>query len=111
MFSFDSFNFSKEFLDIFNRGLNPAEVTFVEDILRSRWIHDTSKQTYIDLVNEIGDFMIDNPNAEVPAELMAKAWNTQKVAFMAEANYDFFRNQWQSRRGTTNLVVYLRRQC
>ena len=83
-----------EFLDIFNRGLNPAEVTFVEDILRSRWIHDTSKQTYIDLVNEIGDFMIDNPNAEVPAELMAKAWNTQKVAFMAEANYDFFRNQW-----------------
>ena len=83
-----------EFLDILNRGLNPKEVTFVEDILRSRWIHDTSKQTYIDLVNEIGDFMIDNPNAEVPAELMAKAWNTQKVAFMAEANYDFYRNQW-----------------
>tara|TARA_Y100001963_G_scaffold90286_1_gene124519 strand:+ start:2222 stop:5647 length:3426 start_codon:yes stop_codon:yes gene_type:complete len=83
-----------EFLDIFNRGLNPVEVTFVEDILRSRWIHDTSKQTYIDLVNEIGDFMADNPNVEVPAELMAKAWNTQKVAFMAEANYDFFRNQW-----------------
>ena len=85
----------KEIFDIINNGrLNPTEVKFTEDLLFARYIHDNSKHQYLHLLGEAGDFMAANPNKELPPELVARTWSTQKVAMMAEANYDFFRNEW-----------------
>jgi len=82
-----------EALDAINK-LTEGEKTFVEDLVRARWFHDTGKEAYIKSVDDIDIFMEKNPNAEVPPELLGKAFNTYKVALMSEATYDFYRNQW-----------------
>ena len=82
-----------EALDAINK-LTEGEKTFVEDLVRARWFHDTGKEAYIKSVDDIDVFMEKNPNAEVPPELLGKAFNTYKVALMSEATYDFYRNQW-----------------
>ena len=80
-------------LDAVNK-LTEGDKTFVEDLVRARWFHDKGKEAYIKAVDDIDIFMERNPNAEVPAELLGKTFNTYKLALMSEATYDFYRNQW-----------------
>ena len=80
-------------LDMANK-LNEGEKTFVEDLVAARYIHDKGKEAYIEAVDNIDIFMANNPNVEVPGELLGKAFNNYKVALLGEATYDFYRNQW-----------------
>ena len=80
-------------MDMVNK-LTEGEKTFVEDLVRARYIHDKGKEAYIKSVDDIDIFMMKNPNAEVPTELLAKSFNNYKIALLGEATYDYYRNQW-----------------
>lgn len=69
----------------------------IEKTRRLRWFNNESKRAYIDVLEEIGDFMDNTPIAgDIPDDLIERSIGNFKVSLMSERHYDHARNTWSN---------------